>query len=56
MIALRVFRGEAEEPLDAYESQLLDRTDPVELDLERRKEERMLEKEREWKRVVRMLM
>lgn len=46
MMALRVLTCDE---LDAYES-LLD----VEPDEERRREERMLEKERDWKRVVRI--
>lgn len=47
MMVLRVLMGEADEELETYESHLSDSTDPFELDLERRKEDRMLEKDSE---------
>lgn len=52
MMALIVLTGEEE--LEAYESLLLDMMDPLEPDDERRREDLMLEKDREWKRVVRI--
>jgi len=54
MIALIVSTGDAEEEFDAYESRLLDMTEPWDAD-DLRREVRRLEKESEWKRVVRIL-
>ena len=51
MIALMVLTGD--EVLEAYEFRLL--VEQSDADLELRKEVRMLEKERDWKRVVRIL-
>lgn len=48
MIVSMVLAGE--EVLEAYESLLLDIIEPWEAEDERRSEERMLEKERDWKR------
>jgi hypothetical protein len=53
MMALMVLIGDEE--LEAYESRLLDMIEPCEVEDERRRELRMLEKERDWKRVVRIL-
>jgi hypothetical protein len=53
MIALIVLTGEDE--LEAYESRLLDIIEPLEVEEDRRRELRMLEKDRDWKRVVRIL-
>jgi len=53
MIALIVSIGE--EVLEAYELRLLDMREMFEGEDERRKEVRMLEKLRDWKREVRML-
>lgn len=44
-----------DEVFDAYESLLLDIIELLEVEDERRREERMLEKESEWKRVERIL-
>jgi hypothetical protein len=54
MIALMVLIGDEE--LEAYESRLLDIMEPWDVEDERRRELRMLEKERDWKRVVRILI
>jgi hypothetical protein len=54
MIALMVLTGDEEE-FDTYESRLLDMMEPFEVDELRRRDDRKLEKESEWKRVVRML-
>ncbi len=53
MMALIVLIGDEE--LEAYESRLLDMMEPCEIEDERRRELRMLEKERDWNRVVRIL-
>jgi hypothetical protein len=53
MIALIVSIGE--DVLEAYELRLLDMREMFEGEDERRKEVRMLEKLRDWKREVRML-
>jgi hypothetical protein len=53
MIALIVSIGE--DVLEAYELRLLDMREVFEGEDERRKEVRMLEKLRDWKREVRML-
>jgi hypothetical protein len=45
-----------DEVLEAYESLLLDIIEPWDADEERRREDRRLEKERDWKRVVRILV
>jgi len=50
MMALIVLMGDEE--LDAYESRLLDIVERFDVDDERRREERMEEKESDWKRVV----
>jgi len=53
-MALIVSMGEEE--FEMYESRLFEKTErPVDVDRERRKEVRMLEKERDWKREVRIL-
>jgi hypothetical protein len=52
MIALIVLIGD--EAREAYESRLLDTTELLDGDRLRRKEVRMEEKERDWKREVRM--
>lgn len=52
-MALMVLTGE--EVLEAYEFRLLEIMELSDADLELRKEVRMLEKERDWKRVVRIL-
>jgi hypothetical protein len=52
-MALIVLIGDEE--LEAYESRLLDMMEPCEIEDERRRELRMLEKERDWNRVVRIL-
>ncbi len=44
-----------DEVLEAYESLLLDIMEPCDADEERRREDRRLEKERDWKREVRIL-
>jgi len=54
MMALIVLTGDEE--LEAYESRLLDIMDPWDADDERLRELRMLENERDWKRVVRILV
>ncbi|KAL5313838.1 hypothetical protein ACEPPN_018261 [Leptodophora sp. 'Broadleaf-Isolate-01'] len=51
-MALMVLTGDDE--LEAYESLLLDMMEPLDPDDERRSDDLMLEKEREWKRVVRI--
>jgi hypothetical protein len=53
MIALMVLTGD--EALEAYEFRLLDIMEPSDADRELRREVRMLEKERDRKRVVRIL-
>ena len=53
MIALIVSIGD--EVLEAYEFRLLDIMEASDADRELRREVRMLEKERDWKRVVRIL-
>jgi hypothetical protein len=53
MMALMALIGD--EVLEAYESRLLDIIEPWDVEDERRRELRMLEKERDWKRVVRIL-
>jgi len=53
MMELIVLTGD--EVLEAYEFRLLETTELSDADLELRKEVRMLEKERDWKRVVRIL-
>lgn len=53
MMALMVLMGDDE--VEAYESRLPDMMEPCEADDERRRDERMLEKEREWKREVLMV-
>lgn len=45
-----------DEVLEAYESLLLDIIEPWDAEEERRREDRRLEKERDWKRVVRILV
>lgn len=45
-----------DEVLEAYESLLLDNIEPWDADEERRRDDRMLENERDWKRVVRILV
>jgi hypothetical protein len=52
MIALMALIGEDE--FDAYESRLLDIMELFEGDCVRRKDVRMVEKERDWKREVRI--
>tara|TARA_R110002060_G_scaffold40992_6_gene52381 strand:- start:28 stop:237 length:210 start_codon:yes stop_codon:yes gene_type:complete len=52
IIALMVLTGDDE--LEAYESRLLDMMEPFEPDDERRSDDLKLEKDREWKRVVRI--
>jgi hypothetical protein len=53
MMALMVVTGEEE--FEAYEFRLLDIMELSEGERERRREVRMLEKERDWKRAVRIL-
>lgn len=53
-IASMVLIGD--EVLEAYESLLLDNIEPWDADEERRRDDRMLENERDWKRVVRILV
>jgi len=43
-----------DDELEAYESRLLDMMEPFEPDDERRSDDLKLEKDREWKRVVRI--
>lgn len=52
MMALMVLTGDEE--LEAYESRLLDMMEPLDPDDERRSDDLKLEKERDWKRVVRI--
>ncbi len=51
-MALMVLTGDEE--LEAYESRLLDMMEPLDPDDERRSDDLKLEKERLWKRVVRI--
>jgi len=53
MMELIVLTGD--EVLEAYEFRWLETMELSDADLELRKEVRMLEKERDWKRVVRIL-
>jgi len=53
MIALIVVMGE--DVLDAYESRLLDIEELLDGEDARRRDERMVEKERDWNREVRMV-
>lgn len=53
MIALMVLIGDTE--FETYESRLLDIMEPWDVDDERRRELRMLEKERDGNRVARMV-